>query len=72
MRELPQAFWDELDETPQRRAGGYIVSVKARSERPESRMADLEHRSRFPRREARARYLELLGYLIEKEDRLGS
>jgi hypothetical protein len=71
MRELPQAFWDALDEAPQRRAGGYIVSVKARSEQPESRMADLEYRSRFPRLERARNLTALLAAALEKEERLG-
>jgi hypothetical protein len=69
MRELPQAFWDALDDAPQRRAGGFIVGMEGKP-RVRSERRNAEYRSRFPRREARAQWLKLTGYLLEKEEEM--
>jgi hypothetical protein len=64
MNERERTFWAALDEMPVRRGGGVIVGIGAAG-RPERRSAV----PRFPRREPRARRLELLGYLIERDER---
>lgn len=48
MRELPQAFWDALDDAPQRRAGGFILGMEGKP-RVRSERRNAEYRSRFPR-----------------------
>ncbi len=77
MRELPQSFWDELDETPTRRAGGFIVGFgpgEFRS-RPAQRFPRLEHRRRRlaeleSEMDRRSAWLEITGRLLEMEEKL--
>ena len=62
MRELTQEFWDRLDETPQRRGGGFVVSF-----------GPAEFRSglvpRFPRLERRRKQLAEITRRLEMEER---
>jgi hypothetical protein len=71
-----QEFFDQLDELPTRRAGGFVIAVGEATGRrlpSHERPATAEYRSRVPRWrrecERRKRCLELLGYLIELEER---
>jgi hypothetical protein len=74
MRELTQSFFDELDERPTRRAGGFVISVREATGRPpacaEQPAVAAEYRSglsRFPRLERRQNYLAILTYMLENE-----
>jgi hypothetical protein len=71
------AFFDRLDETPQHRGGGYIVSLgpaEFRS-RPAPRFPRLERRQRQlaeieTERDRRSAWLEMTGRLLEIEEQL--
>jgi hypothetical protein len=72
MRELPQAFWDALDEVP-RTPRTLMVQGRQGEMRhvPISTLAaEFRSRSRHPETERRARWLKLTGYLLEKEELL--
>lgn len=77
MRELPQKFWDALDEQPTRRSGGFIVSLgpaEFRS-RPAPRFPRLERRQRRLAQlesdmDRRSAWLEMTGRLLEMEEHL--
>ena len=70
MRTPPQDF-DQLDELPTRRAGGYIIGVKpARGRMQDGERTANEFRSReqmFPRLARRQNYLAILTQMLEKE-----
>jgi hypothetical protein len=63
MRELPQSFWDALDELPTRRAGGFVIGM---SGPPELRS---RRRQRYPRLERCKARLALMEALMEKENK---
>ena len=77
MRELPQEFWDALDEQPTRRSGGFIVSLGPtefrskpaprfpRLERRQRRLAEIETET-----DRRSAWLETTGRLLAMEEHL--
>ena len=70
MRELPQAYFDALDETTERRGGGYLIAMRSAEEAVDEPERETRSRApRFPRREARMRRLAILTHMLEKENR---
>jgi excisionase family DNA binding protein len=63
-----KAFFDRLDEQPERRGGGRIVSVTEIAERRSQSRAVLH--ARHPDIERRRHQLAILGHMLEKEGRL--
>jgi hypothetical protein len=68
--ELSAEFFDWLDEQPQRRGGGRIVSVRevAESRSQPREGAPQPASSRFPGMERRRHQLAILTHMLEKED----
>jgi hypothetical protein len=66
------AFFAWLDQTPQRRRGGRIISVREVAESRSQLREGLPQPvgpSRFPQLERRRRRLALMAYQLEKEER---